>query len=82
MLWKIHNSSRNRTLAFSTQRQYAYHLVYLFKYLDKNKQEWNKINSRDIRQIRDYLDQIKDIDRNTIAPADSFGHLARSIRTV
>lgn len=66
MLWKIHNSSRNRTLAFSTQRQYAYHLVYLFKYLDKNKQEWNKINSRDIRQIRDYLDQIKDIDRNTI----------------
>jgi integrase len=66
LLWKIHNSSRNRPLAFSSQRQYAYHLVYLFKYLDKNKQEWNKINSRDIRQIRDYLDQIKNISRNTI----------------
>lgn len=65
-LWKIHNSNRSGMLAFSSQRLYLYDLYNFFKLLYKFNFEWNTVISKDIRRVRDYLDQIKNIDRETI----------------
>jgi integrase len=66
LLWKIHNSNRNKPLAFSSQRLYAYDFYSFFKLLDKFKLDWNTLTTKNIRNLRDYLDQEKDIDRITI----------------
>ena len=66
LLWKIQNSNRNKMLSFSSQRIYAYDFYNFFKILYKFKLDWNTLTSKNIRNIRDYLDQEKDIDRNTI----------------
>ena len=64
-LWKIHNSNRRGMLAFSTQRLYLYDVYNFFKLLYKFGFEWDTVTSKDIRRIRDYLDQTKK-DRNPI----------------
>ena len=40
LLWKIHNSNRNKMLSFSSQRLYAYDFYSFFKLLDKFKLDW------------------------------------------
>ena len=66
LLCKIHNSNRNKMLSFSSQRLYAYDFYSFFKLLDKFKLDWDTLTSKNVRNLRDYLDQEKDIDRNTI----------------
>ena len=64
--WKIYNSSRSGMLAFSSQRLYTYDFYNFFKLLRKFDYKWDTITSKESRQIRNYLDQIKCIDRKTI----------------
>lgn len=68
LIWAKDNLGRQgKKLARSSQRQYCYHMKYLFDILEENDIEWNKITRYEMRKIVNIMDSgIDGINRDLI----------------